>query len=124
VVQEPPVGPIEPLHALAVGAWLRATEAGGSLEGAIREARVPSRFLLAGVVVLSVLVLLPLMRVGPGTGAATGTVLAIVLALGALALAWGVPARPALRWLPLVAAVGGWRCWSARWPGPGRPGDG
>jgi hypothetical protein len=152
VVQEPRVGPIEPLHALAVGAWLRATEAGGSLEGAIREARVPSRFLLAGVVVLSVLVLLLLMRVGPGTGAAagpgpapphtkepeflgrrwrlgaaalagalvaldpmlvhggraaTGTVLAVVLALGALALAWGVPARPALRWLPLVAAVGG-----------------
>jgi hypothetical protein len=152
VVQEPRVGPIEPLHALAVGAWLRATEAGGSLEGAIREARVPSRFLLAGVVVLSVLVLLLLMRVGPGTGAAagpgpapphtkepeflgrrwrlgaaalagalvaldpmlvhggratTGTVLAVVLALGALALAWGVPARPALRWLPLVVAVGG-----------------
>lgn len=152
VAQEPRVGPIEPLHALAVGAWLRATEAGGSLEGAIREARVPSRFLLAGAVVLSVLVLLLLMRVGPGTGAAagpgpapphtkepelpgrrwrlgaaalagalvaldpvlvrggraaTGTVLAVVLALGALALAWGVPARPALRWLPLVAAVGG-----------------
>jgi hypothetical protein len=113
---------------------------------------VPSRFLLAGVVVLSVLVLLLLMRVGPGTGAAagpgpapphrnepelpgrrwrlgaaalagalvaldpvlvrggraaTGTVLAVVLALGALALAWGVPAGAALRWLPLVAAVGG-----------------
>jgi hypothetical protein len=33
---------------------------------------VPSRFLLAGVVVLSVLVLLLLMRVGPGTGAAAG----------------------------------------------------
>jgi hypothetical protein len=152
VVQDPRVGPIEPWHALAVGAWLRATEAGGSLEGAIREARVPGRFLLAGVVVLSVLVLLLLMRVGPGTGAAagpgpapphtngpddprrwwrlgaaavagalvaldpvlvrggrtaTGTVLAVVLALGALALAWGVPTRPALRWLPLVAAVGG-----------------
>jgi hypothetical protein len=152
VVQDPRVGPIEPLHALAVGAWLRATEAEGSLEGAIREARVPSRFLLAGLDVLSVPVLLLLMRVGPGTGAAagpgpapphtseledtrrwwrlgaaavagalvaldpvlvrggrtaTGTVLAVVLALGALALAWGVPTRPALRWLPLVAAVGG-----------------
>ena len=33
---------------------------------------MPSRFLLAGVVVLSVLVLLLLMRVGPGTGAAAG----------------------------------------------------
>jgi hypothetical protein len=152
VVQDPRVGPVEPLHALAVGAWLRATGAGGSLEGAIREARVPSRFLLAGVVVLSVLVLLLLMRVGPGTGAAagpgpapprtretedgarrwrlgaaaaagalvaldpvlvrsgraaTGTVLAVVLALAALALAWGVPTRPALPWLPLVAAAGG-----------------
>ena len=36
---------------------------------------MPSRFLLAGVVVLSVLVLLLLMRVGPGTGAAAGSVL-------------------------------------------------
>jgi hypothetical protein len=72
VVQEPRVGPIEPLQPLALGAWLRATEAGGSLEGAIREAGVPSRFLLVGVVVPSVLVLLLLMRVGPGTGAAAG----------------------------------------------------
>jgi hypothetical protein len=39
--------------------------------------------------------------------AATGTVLAVVLALGALAVAWGLPTRPTLRWLPLVAAVGG-----------------
>jgi hypothetical protein len=147
VAQDPRVGPIEPLHALAVGAWLRATEAGSSLEGAVREARVPSRFLLAGVVVLTVLLCLLLMRVGPGTGAAagpgptppqlqddrwrlgaaalagalvaldpvlvlngraaTGTVLAVALALGALAVAWGLPARPTLRWLPLVAAVGG-----------------
>jgi len=152
VAQDPRGGPMEPLHALAVRAWLRATEAGGSLERAIREARVPCRFLLAGVVVLSVLLSLLLMRVGPGSGAAagpgpapphlqerddpgrrwrlgaaalagalvaldpvlvrggrsaTGTVLAVALALGALALSWGLPARPALRRLPLVAAVGG-----------------
>jgi hypothetical protein len=152
VAQDPRVGPIEPLHALAVGAWLRATEAGASLEGATREARVPSRFLLAGVVVLTVLLFLLLMRVGPGSGAAagpgpappqllgrggrgrgwrlgaaalagglaaldpmlvlngrvaTGTLLAVVLALGALVVAWGLPTRPTLRWLPLVAAVGG-----------------
>ena len=150
VAQDPRVGPIEPLHALAVGAWLRATEAGSSLEGAIREARVPSRFLLAGVVGLTVLLFLLLMPVGPGTGAAagpgpappprrerngrgrrlgaaalagalvaldpvlvlsgraaTGSVLAVVLALGALVVAWGQPARPTLRRLPLVGAAGG-----------------
>jgi hypothetical protein len=152
VVQDPRIGPIEPLHALAVGAWLRATEAGSSLEGAIREARAPSRFLLAGVVALTVLLFLLLIRVGPGTGAAagpgpappqgqeqggrdrrwrlgaaalagalvaldpvlvgsgraaTGTVLAVVLALGTLALAWGLPTRPTLLRLPLVAAYGG-----------------
>ncbi|HET9290972.1 MAG TPA: hypothetical protein VFQ49_07795, partial [Actinomycetes bacterium] len=143
VAQDPRMGPIEPLHALGVGVWLRATEAGASLEGAIREARVPSRFLLAGVVGLTVLLFLLLMRVGPGTGAAagpgpapphgwrlrgaalagalvaldpvlvrsgrtaTGTVLAVGLALGALLLAWELPARPALRWLPLVAAGAG-----------------
>jgi hypothetical protein len=38
---------------------------------------------------------------------ATGTVLAVGLALGALLLAWELPARPALRWLPLVAAGAG-----------------
>jgi hypothetical protein len=148
-VQDPRMGPIEPLHALAAGAWLRASEAGGSLEAAVREARVPSRFLLAGVVGLTVLLSLLLMRVGPGTGAAagpgpappqgqddgrlwrlaaaamagalvaldpvlvrggrsaTGTVLAVLLALATLALAWGLPTRPTLRWLPLVAAGGG-----------------
>jgi hypothetical protein len=152
VVQDPRVGPIEPLPALAVGAWLRVTEAGRSLEGAILEARTPSRFLLAVVVPLTVLLFLLLMPVGPGTGAAagpgpapphgqerpagnqgwrlgaaalaaalvaldpvvvrsgrvaTGTILAVVLALATLALAWGLPARPTLRWLPLVAAGGG-----------------
>jgi hypothetical protein len=151
VTQDPRIGPIEPLHALAVGAWLRTTEAGGSLEETIRAARVPSRFLLAGVVALTVLLFLLLMRVGLGTGAAagpgpappqggergrgqlwrlagavlagalvaldpvlvrngreaTGTVLAVTLAMGALAAAWGLPARSTLRWLPLVAAVGG-----------------
>jgi hypothetical protein len=152
VAQDPRIGPIEPLHALAAGAWLRVTEAGTSLEAAVRDARVPSRFLLAGVVVLATLLFLLLMRVGPGTGAAagpgpappqaeqqdgrdrrrrlagaavtgalvaldpllvrngraaTGTILAVLLALGALALAWGLPARPTLRRLPLVAAVGG-----------------
>jgi hypothetical protein len=143
VGQDPRVGPIEPLHALGVGAWLRATDAGASLEGAVRDARVPSRFLLAGVVALAVLLFLLLMRVGPGAGAAagpgpappqalrlggaalagalvaldpvlvqsgrtaTGTLLALAFALGALALAWGLPVRPALRWLPLVAAGGG-----------------
>jgi hypothetical protein len=144
VAQDPRMGPIDPLHALGVGAWLRATdEDGASLEGAIQKARVPSRFLLAGVVGLTVPLFLLLMRVGPGTGAAagpgpapphrwrlggaalagalvaldpvlvrsgrsaTGTVLAVGLALGALLLAWGLPARPALRWLPLVAAGSG-----------------
>jgi hypothetical protein len=150
VVQDPRVGPIEPLYALGVGAWLRASEAGSSLEGAIRDARVPSRFLVAGVVVLTMLLSLLLMRVGPGSGAAagpgpappqgqagrerlwrlgaaalagllvaldpvlvrsgrsaTGTVLAVALALVTLGLAWKAPARPALRWLPLVAAGGG-----------------
>jgi hypothetical protein len=150
VVQDPRVGPIEPLHALAVGTWLRATEAGGSLEGVIREARVPSRVLLAAVVALTVLLSLLLMRVGPGSGAAagpgpappqergrpggrwrlpvaalagalaaldpalvrggrsaTGTILAVALALATLALAWGLPTRPTLRWLPPVAAAGG-----------------
>jgi hypothetical protein len=149
VVQDPRVGPIEPLYALGVGVVLRGAEAGTSLEGAIREARVPSRYLLAGVVGLTVLLFLLLMRVGPGTGAAagpgptppqrhgrdrlwrlggaalagllvaldpvlvrsgraaTGTALAVVLALVTLALAWGVPARPTMRWLPLVAAGGG-----------------
>ena len=149
VVQDPRVGPIEPLYALGVGVVLRGAEAGTSLEGAIRDARVPSRYLLAGVVGLTVLLFLLLMRVGPGTGAAagpgpappqrhggdrlwrlggaalagllvaldpvlvrsgraaTGTVLAVALALVTLALAWGVPARPTLRWLPLVAAGGG-----------------
>jgi hypothetical protein len=147
VVQDPRVGPIEPLHALGVGAWLRVTEAGGSLEAVIREARVPSRFPLAGVAGLTAVLFLLLLRVGPGSGAAagpgpappqrpgrvwrlggaalagalvaldpllvrsgrsaTGTVLAVLLAVGTVALAWGVPARPALRWLPLVAACGG-----------------
>jgi hypothetical protein len=147
VAQDPRVGPIAPLHALVTGAWLRVTEAGGSLEGVIREARGPSRVALAGVVGLTVLLFLLLMRVGPGSGAAagpgpappqgrrrwwrlsgaalagalvaldpllvrngraaTGTVLAVALALAALALAWGLPARPALRWAPLVGAVGG-----------------
>jgi hypothetical protein len=149
VVQDPRVGPIEPLYALGVGVVLRGAEAGTSLEGAIRDARVPSRYLLAGVVALTVLLFLLLMRVGPGTGAAagpgpappqrqgrdrlwrlgggalagllvaldpvlvrsgraaTGTVLAVLLALATLVLAWGVPARPTLRWLPLVAAGGG-----------------
>jgi hypothetical protein len=108
---------------------------------------VPSRFLLGGVVGLTVVLFLLLIRVGPGTGAAagpgpappqhggrrwrlagaalagalvaldpllvqsgrsaTGTILAVLLALGTVALAWGMPARPALRWLPLVAAGGG-----------------
>ncbi|HYN18892.1 MAG TPA: hypothetical protein VEY96_12485, partial [Actinomycetes bacterium] len=152
VVQDPRVGPIEPLYALGVGVLLRGAEAGTSLEEAIRDARGPSRFLLAGVVALTVLLFLLLMRVGPGTGAAagpgpapphgqegqgrerlwrlggaalaglvvaldpvlvrsgraaTGTILAVVLALATLALAWGLPARPTLRWLPLVAAGGG-----------------
>jgi hypothetical protein len=147
VAQDPRMGPIAPLHALVVGSWLRATEAGGSLEGVIREARGPSRVVLAGVVGLTVLLVLLLMRVGPGSGAAagpgpaapqgrlrgwrlagaalagalvaldpllvrngraaTGTVLAVALALGTLALAWGLPARPTLRWVPLVGAVGG-----------------
>ncbi|HEV8425637.1 MAG TPA: hypothetical protein VGS14_10670 [Actinomycetes bacterium] len=147
-VQDPRIGQIEPLHALAVGAWLRATGAEDSLEAAVQAARVPSRFLLALTVALSVQLCLLLMRVGPGTGAAagpgpapphgrpgrawrlgvaglagalvaldpmlvrggrvaTGTVLALALALGTLALAWALPARPALRWLAPVAAGSG-----------------
>jgi len=41
VAQDPRVGPISPVHALAVGAWLHVTEAKASLEGTVREARVP-----------------------------------------------------------------------------------
>ena len=149
VVQDPGVGPIEPLHALGVGAWLRVTEAGGSLEAVIREARVPSRFLLAGVAGLTAVLFLLLYgsgpvpvrrpgRVGPAatTGrvwrlggaalagalvaldpllvrsgrSATGTVLAVLLAVGTVALAWGAGAAG-----PAVAAAGrrlwGSPCW-------------
>ena len=147
VAQDPRMGPISPLHALAVGTWLRTTEAKASLEGTIQEARAPGRFLLAVVVALTVALFLLLIRVGPGTGAAagpgpappqrwegagrtggaalagilvaldpllvensreaTGTILALVLALGGLVLAWSVPTRPTLRWLPLVVASAG-----------------
>jgi hypothetical protein len=148
VVQDPRVGPIGPLHALAVGSWVEPREGDGSIEAAVRAARGPSRFLLAVAVALSVLLCLLLMRVGPGSGAAagpgpapphgrpwpawrlgvaglagalvaldpllvrggrsaTGTALAVALALGALALAWALPPRPALRWLAPVAAVSG-----------------
>jgi hypothetical protein len=147
VAQDPRVGPISPLHALAEGTWLRMTGTTASLEGTVREARVPGRFLLALVVALTVVLFLRLIRVGPGTGAAagpgpappqrwegasriggaalagvlvaldpllvqnareaTGTILALVLALGALALAWSVPERPTVRWLPPVVALGG-----------------
>jgi hypothetical protein len=142
VVQDPRVGTVGPVHALAVGAWLRVAEAGSSLEAAVRSARVPGRFLLAGAVVLAVVLSMLLMRVGPGSGAAAGpgpapphgglgvaalagvlvaldpllvrggrtataTLLALVLALATLVLAWGLPVRPALRWVPAVAAGGG-----------------
>jgi hypothetical protein len=151
-LQDPRIGPIQPLHAVAVGAWLRATGAEVSLEAAALAARTPSRFLLAVAVALSMLLSLLLMRVGPGTGAAagpgpapphagarpagrgrwrlgvaalvgvlvaldpvlvrggrvaTGTILAVVLGLGALALAWTLPQRPAWRWLPVVGASSG-----------------
>jgi len=42
-----------------------------------------------------------------GGRVATGRVLALSLALGTLALAWALPARPALRWLAPVAAGSG-----------------
>jgi hypothetical protein len=71
-LRDPGIGPVEPLYAVAVGAWLRATGAEVSIEGAIRAARTPSRLLLGAAVVLSVLLSLLLMRVGPGTGAAAG----------------------------------------------------
>jgi hypothetical protein len=110
VVQEPRVGPIEPLQPLARGAWLRATPRPRSLEGAIREAGVPSRFLLVGVVVPSVLVLLLLMRVGPGTGAAAGP--------GPTPPHRNEPELPGRRWRLGAAALAGalvasTRCWSA-----------
>ena len=61
---------------------------------------------LAGAALAGLLVALDPVLVRSGR-AATGTVLAVVLALMTLALAWGLPARPTLRWLPLVAAGGG-----------------
>jgi hypothetical protein len=61
---------------------------------------------LAGVALAGALVALDPVLVRNGREA-TGTVLAVMLAMGALAAAWGLPARPTLRWLPLVAAVGG-----------------
>jgi hypothetical protein len=74
LLPDPRVGPVGPVHALAVGAWLRLTGADTetTLEAAVRAARTPSRVLLAGVVVLTVVLSLLLMRVGPGTGAAAG----------------------------------------------------
>ena len=74
LLPDPRVGPVGPVHALAVGAWLRLTGADteSTLEAAVRAARTPSRVLLAGVVVLTVVLSLLLMRVGPGTGAAAG----------------------------------------------------
>src|SRR6266508_3114242 len=74
LLPDPRVAPVGPVHALAVGAWLRLTGADTetTLEAAVRAARTPSRVLLAGVVVLTVVLLLLLMRVGPGTGAAAG----------------------------------------------------
>ena len=148
VVQDPRVGPIEPLYALGAGVWLRVTEAGGSLEAVVQEARVPSRFLLAGVVGSTPLCSscclcgsgpVPVRRPGRvrprrnpnggggwgGSGAGRGAGGArpaaraeraggdrdgpglVLLAVGTVVLAWGVPARPTLRWLPLVAAGGG-----------------
>ena len=74
LLPDPRVGPVTPVHALAVGAWLRPTgaETKTTLEADVRAARAPSRALLAGVVALTVLLSLLLMRVGPGTGAAAG----------------------------------------------------
>jgi len=74
LLPDPRVGQVGPVHALAVGAWLRLTGADTetTLEAAVRAARTPSRVLLAGVVVLTVVLSLLLMRVGPGTGAAAG----------------------------------------------------
>jgi hypothetical protein len=74
LLPNPRVGPVGPLHALAVGAWLRVTGADTetTLEAAVRAARTPSRALLAGVVALTVVLSLLLMRVGPGSGAAAG----------------------------------------------------
>jgi hypothetical protein len=74
LVPDPRVGPVAPVHALAVGAWLRLTGADTEtpIEAAVHAARAPSRALLAGTVALAVLLSLLLMRVGPGTGAAAG----------------------------------------------------
>jgi hypothetical protein len=76
LLHDPRAGQVGPLHALAVGAWLRATGADAdtqsTLEAAVHAARAPSRVLLAGVVVLTVVLSLLLMRVGPGSGAAAG----------------------------------------------------
>jgi hypothetical protein len=72
VAQDPRGGPIEPLHTLAAGAWLRASDAGSSIEAAVRAARAPSRWMLATAVALTVVLSLLLMRVGPGSGAAAG----------------------------------------------------
>ena len=68
--------------------------------------RPERRWRLGGAALAGALVALDPLLVRSGRSA-TGTVLAVLLAVGTVALAWGVPARPALRWLPLVAACGG-----------------
>jgi hypothetical protein len=121
LVPDPRVGSGGAVHALAVGAWLRLTRsaAAPTPEAAVRAARVPGPFLLAGVVVLTVVLSLLLLRVGPGAGAgagrlgaavagllaaadpllvrsgrvATGTALALLLALATLAVAWAPTRR-------------------------------
>ncbi|HEU4399902.1 MAG TPA: hypothetical protein VFU54_18950 [Actinomycetota bacterium] len=74
LLPDPRVGPVGPVHALAVGAWLRLTgpDTENTLEAAVRAARTPSHVLLAGVVMLTVILSLLLMRAGPGSGAAAG----------------------------------------------------
>jgi hypothetical protein len=66
----------------------------------------PHRRRLGGAALAGALVALdPVL--GQSGRMATGTVLAVGLALLALLVAWRLPGRPALRWLPLVAAVAG-----------------
>jgi hypothetical protein len=76
LLPDPRIGPVSPLHAVAVGAWLRLTgpdtDTETTLEATVRAARAPSRALVAGAVVLTTILSLLLMRVGPGSGAAAG----------------------------------------------------
>jgi hypothetical protein len=126
-VPDPRVGPVSPLHALAVRGWVDL--AGGAthdLVATVRTVRVPSALLFAVAAALTAILclLLPgrrqlaaaavagvLAALDPALVAtgrlATGEALGLALALAALALAWALPERPARRLVVVAGAAGG-----------------